>query len=74
MWDPKCQEEDCYEGSEEEVDSDGMSELAADRLEEEDGFEEVSDGDGDEEDERDPPEHVVDHLRHVQELFGVCGC
>lgn len=51
-----------------------MPELAADGLEVEEGFEEVSDGDGEEEEEGDPPEHVVDYLRHVQELLGVCGC
>ena len=42
-----------------------MLELAAHRLEEEDGFEEVSDGEGEEEDERDPPKDVVDYLREM---------
>ena len=51
-----------------------MLEFSANRLEEENGFEEVSNGDGDEEDERDPPKHVVDHLRQVQESLSVCGC
>lgn len=74
MWDSKCQKEDRYKRSEEEVDTDQMMELAADRLEEEDGLEEVSDGDGDEENKRDPPEHMVNHMSHVQELLDLCGC
>jgi hypothetical protein len=51
-----------------------MPKLTANRLKEEDGFEEVSDRNGEEEKERDPPEHVVDHLSHVQELLCLCGC